>query len=96
MNIQGNCSIEGHCIVDNHKIAFNSQECLKYSQEKGKSKDENIAEDLPNIPKDSKSAVMKPDNDAAVESFWTKKLKMDKSEKGKTLKTFSVSDPSCK
>ena len=96
MDIKGNCSIEGHCIVDNHKIVFNSQDCLKFSHENIKSKEEENAKDISNFSKEPKSAIVKPNHTATVESFLTKKLRVDEYGKEKATNRFTNSDKSCR
>ena len=89
MDTKGNCSIDGHCIVDNHKIVFNSQECLKYGHKDIKSKEEEKANNVSNLSKEPKSAIVQPNHSATVESFWTK-------GKGKAMNRFTNSDLLCR
>ena len=76
--------------MDNHKISFNSQDCQKYRQDHEKSKDEKLVKDVSQSSSESKPKVRQPDDNAAVESFWTKTLRTDKSDKD------NFSDPSCR
>ena len=59
-----------------------------------KSTDENHIKDVSLNPSELKSTVLKPDDSAAVERFWTKKLKAEKSDQGTKLENFS--HPSCR